>query len=148
MSHEIIKDLKAGDKVVAFFVVRKKEVRTKRGSHELYLALELGDRSGRISGTIWNDFEVINKNIEVGNVVKVKGTVIDFHDNLHLSIAQIRLAKEEENTNPEDFIAICPESTEKMLGQLEKLVGSIQNEYLAKLLNIIFKDQQCRNRRQ
>ena len=56
-----IKQLKPGEKITEFFIIRKKEIRTKKTEHEPYLALELGLPTGRISATIWQEVEEQNE---------------------------------------------------------------------------------------
>ncbi len=53
VSMKPIKQLSAGDRVLGFFVIRKKALRTKKSDGSPYLALEFGDDSGRISWAIW-----------------------------------------------------------------------------------------------
>ena len=57
----MIKDLKPGDKFVSFFVLRKKAIRTKFNSDEIYLSLELGDASQRINGTVWEKPQEVSR---------------------------------------------------------------------------------------
>ena len=72
METKAIKELRPGEVVTSFFVLRKKELRTKRDSDELYASLEFGDASGRIRGSLWDDVKATYEHLQVGAVVKVK----------------------------------------------------------------------------
>ncbi|MBD3291006.1 hypothetical protein GF337_19520, partial [candidate division KSB1 bacterium] len=67
MEQKLIKDLKPGDSVLAYFVIRKKEMKQKKSSGELYLSFEFGDRSGRVRGTVWEQIEKINHEFQVAD---------------------------------------------------------------------------------
>jgi len=78
MGQKLVAELVPGDPVLSFFIVRKKELKDKKSTKEIYLSFDFGDRSGRIRGSLWKDVKAINKNIQVGDIVKVKGKVITF----------------------------------------------------------------------
>ena len=67
-----IKQLKPGEKITEFFIIRKKEIRTKKTDNEPYLALELGLPTGRISATIWQEVEVQNEIYDIGDIVNCR----------------------------------------------------------------------------
>jgi len=122
--HELIKDLRPGDQVLDFFVVRKKELRLKKGSNESYLALELGDQSGRISATVWDDAEATYGTLVVGQVSKVKGTVVDYGGKPHVKVEKIRPARPEEVEAAEAFVPVCPKDLAQLWAHLDRLVDS------------------------
>ncbi len=144
MSHEIIKHLRPGDQVLGFFVVRKKDLRLKRENNESYLALELGDQSGRISATVWDDAEAIYSKIEVGQVIKAKGTVVDYRGKPHVKVEKIRPARPEEVDGAEAFVPVCPKDLEQLWARLDRLVESVSNEHLGRLLRALFGDGEFR----
>lgn len=144
MIEKLISELAAGDTIVSFFVVRRKEIRTKRDSDETYLSLELADCSGRISASIWDDFAEIDDAIEVGDVVKVQGKVVSFRDRLYLNIERLRKSTE---TDAVDLTRLVPASDRnpgEMWAELDGLVASVQNPPLRRVLEEIFKDEEFR----
>ncbi len=86
----MISQFQPGQSVTDFFILRHKELRTKKGSSETYLSLELGDCSGRVFASLWQDVDAANEQIKPGHVVKVRGNVIDYHGRPHLAIDKIR----------------------------------------------------------
>lgn len=144
MSHELIKHLRPGDRVLGFFVLRKKELRVKRANNECYLALELGDQSGRITATVWNDAEALYRKFEVGQAIKAKGTVVEYCGKPHVNVDQIRPARPEEVDTAEAFVPICPKDLGQLWARLDRLVDSVRNEHLGGLLRALFGDGQLR----
>ncbi|MGQ9559353.1 MAG: 3'-5' exoribonuclease YhaM family protein [Candidatus Oleimicrobiaceae bacterium] len=144
MSHELIKHLRPGDRVLGFFVLRKKELRVKRGNNEPYLALELGDQSGRITATVWDDAEALHHTLEVGQVIKAKGTVVEYCGKPHVNVAKIRPARPEEVDAAEVFVPVCPKDLGQLWARLDRLVESVRNEHLSGLLRALFGDAQLR----
>ena len=77
MKNRGIKELNVGDNFTGFCIVRKKELKQKKNG-ELYLKLEIGDQTGRLSGKIWQDAREIYDGLKVGQVIKIMGTVQSF----------------------------------------------------------------------
>lgn len=133
-----IRDLKAGEEVTGFFAVRKKEL--KEYDSRFFLKLELGDASGRLDAVMWEDAAVTNNQIDVGSVVKVKGTVTTYRDDLQINVRNIRAAK------PEEFSldTILPRSKfskEELEKRFFEEVGRIKNPHLKKLLEAFVADR-------
>ncbi|MDZ7725821.1 MAG: OB-fold nucleic acid binding domain-containing protein [candidate division KSB1 bacterium] len=101
----MIKDLKSGDKIDDKFVVRKKELRSRKDSKVKFLSIELGDSSGRMFGTLWDKVERTNNKINVGDVVHVKGSVIDWKGRKHITIESVEPDEKKSETEKR---SLCP----------------------------------------
>ena len=86
-----VRDL-AEDRVVdgVYAVLKKQKLRTRSGAP--YLALELGDSTGRISGRVWNDVELLDARFGEGDAVHVLGRVEKFRDRLQLEVRALEPA--------------------------------------------------------
>ena len=142
MEQKLIADLVPGDAVLSFFVVRKKELKDKKSTNEIYLSFEFGDRSGRIRGSLWKDIQEANNNIQVGDIIKVRGKVITFFDHNHLSIDQIRKATPKDNVNPEEFLPAASKNVLDMFSNLKKDLAEIKNPDLQKLVKLFLADNE------
>ncbi len=140
----MIKDLKPGDKFVAFFVLRKKEIKTKFNSDEIYLSLELGDASQRIRGTVWEKPQEAYEAIEPGDIMKVKATAIHFKDKLHMDIEKIRKAEESDEFEIKELVPVVDKDRDALLSHLDELIASVENSYLKELLKLVFTDSEIR----
>jgi 3'-5' exoribonuclease len=153
VNDKLIEELRAGDLVVSFFVIRRKEIRTKRDSAETYLSLELADRSGRIGASIWEDsanpdlqFDELRDALQVGDVVKVQGKVVSYRDRLYLNVERLRKSTEADSI---DFTRLVPTSErdpEEMWSELERMVASVESMPLRQLLKQIFSNPEIKQR--
>ncbi len=90
-----VKDIQPGKEVTEFFVLRKQEIRdTVDGKR--FLKLELGDRTGRIDGVVWDNADQIYESAQTGDVVKIKASVTTYKEMPQLKVEKLRKAKEEE----------------------------------------------------
>ena len=135
-----IKQFVSGDKIVAFFVIRKKELRTKKSDGAPYLALELGDSSGRISAVLWEHVAQYNDEFNVGEFVKVRGTVFDYNNALSFHIDRIRKVRPEDNVRPEMFLPENSKNLDDLESRFRELIDQVANPFLSKLLHMIFDD--------
>ncbi|MDZ7264164.1 MAG: HD domain-containing protein [candidate division KSB1 bacterium] len=141
MTQKLIASLAPGDNVLSFFMVRKKEIKQQKISKEVYLSLELGDCSGRIHGSLWNDASAISKTIQVGDVVKVKGKVITFMEKNHIAIDKIRKAHPNDNIEMESFLPQFPGSIDTLRNNLQQRLEHVNEPDLKKLVQTFLQDQ-------
>jgi len=138
-------DVAPGMTIQGFYILRKCELRTsKKGSP--YLACELGDRSARISGKIWEDAENYYKELKVDEVVKVRGTVQEYQGILDLSVEIIRMATDADPVDPDKLIKMASEDLDGLYNQILERIEALQNDHLKRLLQSIFRDEEFRKR--
>jgi 3'-5' exoribonuclease len=131
LSHRNISDLKEGDALKQFFLLRRVESRlTKEGKP--YLDLELADRSGAIKGKVWDD--VLQKcpgPLATCDFVAITGVVKAFQGMPQITIDYIDTVERLKAKNrplaefdPDLLIAATPHDREKLWGELLELVES------------------------
>ncbi len=124
-----------------FFVVRKKEIRTKRESSEIYLSLELGDASGRIFGSLWKNAAEAYSALREGEAAKVRAMVIDWKGRPHLSIERIRPVSANDKVDLDKFLPTATVDVDEVLGEISHLIESVRTALLKDLLKSIFDDE-------
>src|SRR5206468_1183017 len=88
----VVADLAENRVVDGIYAVLKKEkLRTRGGAS--YLALELSDSTGRISGRVWSDVELLDARFAEGDAVHVLGRVERFRDKLQLEVRALEPAE-------------------------------------------------------
>src|SRR6476469_10927548 len=95
--------LRAGDDVDAVFACARKDRLTAR-SGSPYLALELRDRSGAIQGRAFRDADLLSGRFERGELVRVRGRVERFRDELQVEVRAIARA---EAADPASFLPVA-----------------------------------------
>jgi len=138
MKQSFVSDLATEQSIIMFLLVCEKEIRsTKEGKP--YLRLELGDRSGTIEARMWDQIEIVTRDVEREDIVKIQGRVEIYRGKPQLSVQQMRKAKPEE-IDLADFLPSTKEDVEKLYKQLLAEADSIKNPWLKKLNSEILSD--------
>jgi 3'-5' exoribonuclease len=133
-----VKNLKPGIEVAEFFVLRKKEFRETYDGQK-FLKLELGDKTGRIDGVVWDNPEEIYDQASPGEIVKVKGWVTTYKESPQLKVEKLRKVKVEE-IDLSDFLPASDRDLDTLIQEVKRVVSTIENTYLKKLLELLFDD--------
>ncbi|HPG39777.1 MAG TPA: HD domain-containing protein [bacterium] len=140
----MIAEFKPGQAIEDFFVLRKAECRKQAEKGELYLSLELGDASGRIFGTLWKQVDEMLKLLKEGDIVKVKGQVIEWKGKLHLSVEKIRLAQVNDRVDSDSLIPAGTCDPQENLDKIFQKIGTVEDENLRSLLLSVYNDKTIR----
>lgn len=133
-----VKNLKVGSEVTELFVLRKKEIKeTYEG--QKFLKLELGDKTGRIDGVVWDNWEQIYDQAYPGEIVKIKGWTTTYKDEPQLKVEKLRKAKEEEY-DLSDFLPALDGDLDALILEFKQIISTIENAYLRKLLELLLDD--------
>jgi 3'-5' exoribonuclease len=140
MKTAYVTDLLSEQSVTSFFLVHEKEVRNTREGRA-YLRMELGDRSGTIEARMWDQFDVIARDINRDDFVKVQARVEVYKNKPQLALVQVRVAKPEE-IDLADYLPHTKCDVEKMWADLHGYAGSIDNPWLKKLVTQMLAEPQ------
>ncbi len=136
-----LRDYGLGEEFTGFFVIRSKDLRTKRNG-EPYLVLEFGDRSGRLYGNIWEDAERVYRELEVGGVVKLQGRIEQYRDALQVGIRRLRPAQPDDEIDHSDLVPVSDIDPREGLERLRRNADTLANPFLKKLLKLILEDEE------
>jgi 3'-5' exoribonuclease len=138
-----IRDLAAGNLVDSTFaVLRKDRRRTRDGAP--YLALELGDRSGRVRATIFDDAPILDRRFEAGDVIRVLGAVEEYRGRLQVVVRSVE--RVEDPVDALDFTPGARRDVDDLEGFLEFLAEDIPDPSLRELVKTVFGDEAFRAR--
>jgi 3'-5' exoribonuclease len=139
---QTIATLRAGDVVDAVFAcVRKERLLTRTG--EPYLALELRDQSGSLSGRVFRDADLYAGRFERGELVRVRGRAELYRDQLQLAleqIARVELADEQAAR----FLPVSHRDLDELEGFYEHLAREVFDPALKGLLQRLLDDRDLR----
>jgi 3'-5' exoribonuclease len=126
--------LRAGDDVDAVFACSRKDRLTARSGLP-YLALELRDRTGAIQGRAFRDADLLSGRFERGELVRVRGRVERFRDELQVDVKAIERAQA---ADPAEFLPVAYRDVDELDGFLEHLAGEVHDpEYRALLARLL-----------
>jgi 3'-5' exoribonuclease len=138
-----IKDFKEGNPVQGFFLCREKNLRTTKVG-DYYLDILMQDTSGRIGGKIWDNIDHYRQQFEAGDPVAIKGIVERFNGVLQLNCSHIALATKERygryGYSEDMLVPVVEEDRKAMWADLRKLVSSIKNKPLKRLVKTLLAE--------
>ncbi|MGO8752523.1 MAG: 3'-5' exoribonuclease YhaM family protein [Thermoguttaceae bacterium] len=121
------------------FRAAEKQLRPNRNGN-LYLQLELSDRSGRVNARMWNASESIYRSFENGDYVYVEGTTQIFQGAMQLIVT--RLTKmERSEVNEDDFTPLAAIAVDKLVVRLGEILRGMTNPHLRNLAECFLLDE-------
>jgi 3'-5' exoribonuclease len=135
-----IATLRAGDEVDGVFACARK-ARLQARSGLPYLALELRDRSGAIQARAFRAADVLSGRFDSGDLVRVRGRVERFRDELQVEVRDI--ARNEE-ADPAAFLPVAYRDRDELEGFLEHLAREVHDPAYAALLERLLGDEALR----
>lgn len=142
MKEQFVRDLRPGERVLGFFLVRYKRLepfRDRTRGH--FLTLILADKTGEILARVWEDAPAVAETFEQGQVVKVLGQVEEYLDRWQVIVEKIRPARDDE-FDLADFLPATERDVEEMRDALQQAVAEVKDPYLRSLLERFFGDEQ------
>ena len=134
-----ITELAASTQIDQSFLATRKQLRPNRNG-QLYLQVELADRSGAITGRMWNasaeDFECFDE----GDYVRVDGTVQLYSGALQIIIAAIGRI-DPRSVDEADFHVLSTAEVDRLVSELRRLLGTIGKPDLSALVAEVLADE-------
>ena len=135
-----ITSLRPGDEISGIYAcTRKDRLLARTGTP--YLALELRDRTGALPGRAFKDADVLAGRFDRGELVRVRGRVERFRDELQVEVHQIERA---ESADPAEFLPVAYRNLDELDGFLEHLAREIHDPAYAGLLERLLADTELR----
>jgi 3'-5' exoribonuclease len=136
-----VASLRPGDDVDAVFACARKD-RLQARSGSAYLALELRDRTGSIAGRAFRDADLLAGRFDRGELVRVRGRVERFRDELQLDVRAIERAGSE--ADPAAFLPVAYRDLDELDGFLEHLAREVHDPGYRGLLERLLGDDELR----
>jgi 3'-5' exoribonuclease len=135
-----IATLRAGDEVDGVYACARKD-RLQARSGLPYLALELRDRSGAIQARAFRDADLLAGRFERGDLVRVRGRVERFRDELQIEVREIART---DAADPAAFLPVAYRDRDELEGFLEHLAREVHDPAYAALLERLLGDEALR----
>jgi 3'-5' exoribonuclease len=139
MARRFVQDLADGDTVEETYLVLDKQLRANRNGN-LYLQVELRDRSGSISARLWNAGEHLFRSFEVGDFLMTKGKVQLFQGSLQMILSQIERT-ETNKVELGDFLPHTDQDIDKLWDRLRGVLLRLTNHHLRALAECFLMDE-------
>ena len=136
-----IEALHEGDRISDIYLCKYKQAAvTKNGKS--YENVILQDKTGTIDAKIWDPNSGGIDDFDQMDYIDVVGDVSNFQGSLQVSIKRARKAHEGEY-DPADYLPVSERNVDEMYEELRKLLKTVKNPYLAKLLDMYFGDNEA-----
>jgi len=140
MPRRFVNELKDGDAVEEVYLLADKQLRANRNA-QLYLLASLRDRTGLISGLMWNVSEELVSHFSAGDFVRVKGKVQLYQGGLQMILAHIHSVPAD-GLDPDEFHPQVGADVERLLGRMREILGTVDEPNLRALLECFLADEQ------
>jgi 3'-5' exoribonuclease len=139
---QTVATLRCDEDVDAVFACTRKERQLSRAGAP-YLTVELRDSTGAIRARAFRDADVLAGRFERGELVRVRGRVQRFRDQLQIELRTIARA-EGVDADPARFLPTAYRDRDELEGFLEHLAREVYDPPLKALLARLLDDQQLR----
>jgi 3'-5' exoribonuclease len=113
------------------FLVADKQLRANRNGN-LYLQLRLTDKTGSITGMLWNASDSMFNSVATGNYLRVAGTTQIYNGQLQMIVTRIEPA-DARQIDDEDFVTVSSEEIDRLARRLSELLRGVKNAHLLNL---------------
>lgn len=135
-----IKDYRDGDRVFDIYLCKhKSSAMTKNGKP--YENVILQDKTGTIDAKIWEPNSAGIAEFDSLDYVEVYGEITSFQGALQVNVKRVRLCQSDEY-NPADYLPVSSKNIDEMYRELLGIIDSLENEYVKKLLNAFFREDE------
>jgi 3'-5' exoribonuclease len=140
VSSEQLSALRPGDEVAGVYACTRKDRLTARTGSP-YLALELRDRSSALPARVFRDADLLGGRFDRGDLVRVRGRVERFRDELQVDVRAIERAEE---ADPAAFLPVAYRDVDELDGFLEHLAREVHEPSYRGLLEVLLADDALR----
>lgn len=139
MPRRYIGELTHQEAVDEVFVANDKQLRTNRNGN-LYLQIELSDRTGSITGRVWNAGEALYKSFDNGDYVRVEGTAQLFQGAMQIIASKLRKVDRTE-VDEADFVPLPSAAVEKLSLRLAEILRGMADANLKTVAECFLMDE-------
>jgi 3'-5' exoribonuclease len=131
-SRRFVTELPSQGQVDQVFLATRKQLRPNRNG-QLYLQVELADRSGSITGRMWNASDFQFEAFDDGDYVHVEGTTQLYSGNLQIIITSLSRA-DPRTVDEAEFCVLAPADIAALRHELGTILATVRCEMLRELI--------------
>ena len=139
MPRRFVQQLADGEAIDEVYLVTEKQLRANRNGN-LYIQVELRDRTGAISARLWNAGEGLFRTFDEGDFLRIKGKVQLFQGNLQMILSNLERMAADKVELP-DFLPQTEQDVSKLLERLRGFLLRLGNPHLRALAECFLMDE-------
>jgi 3'-5' exoribonuclease len=138
MTRRYVNQLANGDSVDDAFLVADKQLRANRQGN-LYLHLELRDKTGTVGARLWNATENLARQFEPGDYLHVRGKTQVFQGSLQIILSNLEVLPSNQ-IEADEFLPQSSQNVTKLLARLREVLLAMSNPHLRALVECFLID--------
>lgn len=140
MKFKHICELKKGEKVEGFYLLKDINVKLTNGSNNKFLDMTFIDKTGDINAKLWEYKNGYDELFKEHKIVFAKANVIEWKGKLQLKIDTMRLAEDSDDINIEDFVPTAPYDSKDMFEDVLRFKDKIKNEDIQNIVTAVLEE--------
>jgi 3'-5' exoribonuclease len=140
MTRRYVNQLANGESVDEVYLVADKQLRANRQGN-LYLHLDLRDKTGAIGARLWNASEALARQFEPGDHLRVRGKVQVFQGALQMILSHVEVVAAGA-VDPEDFLPQSVRDAGRLTARLREVLLGLSNPHLRALAECFLIDDE------
>ena len=139
MPRRFINQLGDRDSVDEIFLVNDKQLRANRNGN-LYLQLRLSDKTGSVTGMLWNANDSMYQRFENGDYLRIHGTAQVYNGAVQIIVNRFEAA-DLQQVDEADFVTMDVARREVLSQRLSELLRGVSNFHLRNLAESYLIDE-------
>jgi|SRR5579864_5993963 len=140
MTRRYVNQLANGESVDELYLVADKQLRANRQGN-LYLHLELRDKTGSVGARLWNATEGLARTFEPGDYLHVRGKVQVFQGALQMILSHVEVVASAQ-VEPAEFLPQSSQDIVKLTARMRHLLFSLTDPHLRALVECFLIDDE------
>ncbi len=144
MKEKYIRDFEANAVVTETFLVRSKDIRTKK-TGEPYLSMVLSDKTGDLDAKMWDNVEDYQGLFDKDQFIRAKGLIQVYRNKPQMIVHKLHRVSDDE-VDYMDYFPSTTKDVEAMYAELLDIVNGFQNVHLQDVLRELLLDEEVMRR--
>lgn len=140
MARRFVAELGESENLDQVFLVSEKQLRPNR-SGNLYLQVRLSDRTGSLTGMMWNAKNSVYGSFENGDFLRVLGTTQFYNGNLQIILNRVERV-DPHSVEETDFVTLTEASVDRLAARLTDLLRDMASIPLRDLAECFLMDDE------
>ena len=140
MTRRFINELGENEALDQVFRVQSKRLRSNRNGN-LYLQMDLADRTGAVNAMLWNANQQLNDSFESGDYLQVKGKTQCFSGSMQIIVSELEPV-DAETIDTADYFPLTSQKVDELLEKLRQILSGLSNPSLCQLAEAYLLDAQ------
>ncbi|MBP85240.1 MAG: CMP-binding protein [Planctomycetaceae bacterium] len=139
MSRRFINQLGENETIDQVFLVSEKQLRTNKNGN-LYVTMRLADKTGSVSGMMWNANDRIYGSFDNGGYLQVQASTQFYNGALQLIVTRVDRAAADV-VDEADFATLSTTDVDKLATRLGEMLRGVRNFHLRNLAECYLVDE-------